>query len=202
MILGLNGLMRAGKDTVAARLAVLSPVPVVRVSYAAKLKESVAKLLDIDLETIERWKNDPDCEVRVTHGLTMGTGAPHDVAGPITFRHFLQRYGTESHRNTFGEAFWLDAALPLDKDYSDALYVVTDMRFVNEAARVKELGGVTALVIGPEGTTGPDGHVSETILPCELRIRNEVRDDGYEALDAALRPILLNLGIHNMGALA
>jgi hypothetical protein len=194
MILGLNGLMRAGKDTVADRLAVLSPVRVKRVSYAAKLKESVAVLLGITLEDIEQMKNNADTKVVL--------GDWHGPITELTFRHFLQRYGTEAHRNTFGEDFWLDAALPLDKDYSDALYVVTDMRFPNEAARVKQLGGTTALVIGPEGTRGPDGHVSETILPCDIRIQNKVRDDGYQALDDALRPILINLGIHNTGALA
>lgn len=195
MILGLNGLMRAGKDTVADRLAVLSPVQVVRVSYAAKLKESVSKLFNITLEQIEWWKNEKDIVVQIRRkGVEDGY--------EFTFRHFLQRYGTESHRNTFGEDFWLDAALPLDKDYSDALYVVTDMRFPNEMERIKQLGGTTALVIGPEGTRGPDGHVSETILPCDIRIQNTVRDDGYKALDDTLRPILLNLGVHNMGALA
>lgn len=200
MILGLNGLMRAGKDTVAERLAVLSPVRVERVSYAAKLKESVSKLFDISLDDIEVWKNKPEAHVSI--GMVVdGLGfIPWPKSTTITFRHFLQRYGTEAHRNTFGQDFWLDAALPLDKDYSDALYVVTDMRFPNEMGRIKQLGGTTALVIGPEGTRSPDGHVSETILPCDIRIQNTIRDDGFEALDAALRPILINLGIHNMGA--
>jgi len=32
----------------------------------------------------------------------------------ITGRQALQRYGTEGHRDVFGEDFWVDALLPVD----------------------------------------------------------------------------------------
>ena len=30
----------------------------------------------------------------------------------MTFREFLQRYGTEAHRDVFGKDFWLEYTLP------------------------------------------------------------------------------------------
>ena len=56
MILGLTGRMGAGKDTVFQRLEALYP-RVMQVSYARKLKESVAALFGISLEQIEQWKD-------------------------------------------------------------------------------------------------------------------------------------------------
>ena len=60
----------------------------------------------------------------------------------MSIREYLQRYGTESHRDVFGTDFWVDMALPLDTDHSDRLLVVTDVRFPNEVIRVLDLGGV------------------------------------------------------------
>lgn len=183
MILGLHGKMGAGKNTAAARIALYSPLPVVEVSYAAKLKESAAALLGCTVEHLEAWKNDERVQIIVC-----------DHIGPMfyegqTARAFLQRYGTEAHRDVFGEDFWLDAALPRDRDYSRALYVVTDVRFPNEAQRVRDLGGMVVKIIGPRSDTG--AHRSEQDLDCDYTINNIVRTDGFRALDGQVRDLLL-----------
>jgi hypothetical protein len=119
-----------------------------------------------------------------------------------TMRTFLQRYGTEAHRDIFGQDFWLDQTLPKDSegrldDYYDdpnRLIVVTDCRFPNEAQRVKDCGGVVAEVVGPAGPMDPNAeHPSERALPshlCNWLIWNQARDDNYEALDRELRVLL------------
>jgi hypothetical protein len=196
MIFGLTGKLGAGKNEAARRLALISPIPVVEVSYAAKLKESVAALFGITLDQIEEWKNDP--LRRVLAGdpcATFGGDAASEV--DMTFRQFLQRYGTEAHRDVFGQDFWLDAALPLNYgryNVDGSLYVVTDCRFPNEAKRIKELGGWVIRIIGPNDETGD--HPSETQeIPYDWKILNTVRDDEFDYLDSQLHTLLSVAGV-------
>ncbi len=188
MIIGLTGKMRAGKNTVADRLKVISDLPVVEVSFAAKLKQSAAAALGCTVEDLERWKN--DTRVMVDAVLELEDGVFIPVVPPSNVREYLQHYGTEAHRDVFGEDFWLDAALPLTYSggYDDALYVVTDIRFQNEATRVLDLSGEVIRVVGPEEETGD--HPSEQVVDCHLSIDNTVRDDGFESLDAQLEALL------------
>lgn len=199
MILGLHGKMGAGKDTVYERLLELYDFKTVRISYADKLKESVAALLGLTRDQIETYKNTTDAVVTFDGGWR----------GPIkrqTFREFLQRYGTESHREIFGQDFWLDSALPLPRyeedldgqsrlvgpTYNDgALYVVTDVRFPNEAERIRRLGGAIVKVVGPDENTGD--HASEQTLPCDYTIDNTIRDDDFANLDHELLMMLLRV---------
>ena len=190
MILGLHGKMGSGKNEAAKRLALIAP-PVIEVSFARRLKESAAALLGCTVDDLEAWKNDPEMYLCVC-----------DHVGPMmdesqTVRSFLQRYGTEAHRDIFGQDFWLDAALPMrgthspaplrsvDTEYARALYVVTDVRFPNEAQRIRDLGGTVVRIIGPNEDTG--NHPSEQPIECDYSIDNTIRDDGYASLDAQLR---------------
>lgn len=183
MILGLHGKMSAGKNAAARRLALLTP-DVREVSFAAKLKESAAAVLGVTVAQLEGWKNDPETWVVVDRS--------GDFVASQSVRSFLQRYGTEAHRDVFGADFWLDAALPRDRDYSDGLYVVTDVRFENEAARVRDLGGAVVHVVGPWSDTGD--HPSERVLPCDWIVDNSLRDDGFAALDCQLLALLARVG--------
>jgi hypothetical protein len=195
VIIGLHGKMGAGKNEAAKRLARLSSLPVVEVSYAAKLKESAAALLGCTVADLERWKNDPMMTVVLCN---LENEDPLDVR---TVRSFLQRYGTEAHRDVFGEDFWLDAALPAERNgirgrvaYDESLYVVTDVRFPNEAQRIRDLGGIVVGIIGPSDDTG--SHASEVPLDCDLWINNTRRDDGYATLDVQLAErVLAPLGL-------
>lgn len=194
MILGLHGKIGSGKNECARRLAVISALPVIEVSFAAKLKQSAAALLGCSVDDLERWKNDPQKIVAIGAALD-----GYDIATlpgfTQTLRSFLQRYGTEAHRDIFGEDFWLDAALPIHSvavgAYSDALYVVTDVRFENEAQRVRDLGGVVVRVVGPNNETGD--HRSERALNCDCAIVNTTRDDNFQSLDRQLRALLRKL---------
>jgi hypothetical protein len=197
MVIGLTGKKQAGKNAVAKMLAVYSPLPVVEVSFAAKLKQSAAALIGCTIEDLERWKNDPHATVAV--GMMIDDAI---VGHYQTVRTFLQRYGTEAHREVFGEDFWLDAALPLpaflgSEPYADGLYVVTDVRFENEAQRVRDVGGIVVRVIGPpEVEQAGDGHASEAPLPDDLVdyfLLNDRRDDDFAWLDRAVRNMVAGL---------
>lgn len=187
MLIALNGRLRAGKDTAALRIETMvgDQMPVRRLAFADPLKNSVCALFGITREELEQLKvmDIPTVGLIVKPRELKWTLEKGDMI-TMTMRRFLERYGTESHRNIFGDTFWLDQALPPDFDHSDGLYLVTDCRFPNEAERVRELDGIVVEIIGPDGRAG-NGHPSDSPLPDELidaYIMNDVRDDGYAKL--------------------
>jgi len=196
LILAFSGKLGSGKDTAADRLSALSIAPNRRISFAKKLKESAAALFGIDPAEWEWMKNDPNAYLRFVHvppGVA-GDGSSSLIA-ELTAREFLQRYGTEAHRDVFGENFWTDQAF---KEYdtfvspTTLLWLATDCRFENEAKAIKNRGGLIYKVIGVDEETGT--HVSEAGLPehyFDGEIRNTIRDDNFANLDNELRALAL-----------
>jgi hypothetical protein len=97
------------------------------------------------------------------------------ISVEISGRQAAKWFGTEAHRDVFGEDFWVDQILPF-KDWQTTFWisekgdladfaVVTDVRFANEARRIRDLGGVVWNI--DRGIQG-DGHGSEQPLPKEL----------------------------------
>lgn len=145
MVIGLNGRLKSGKDTTFGIIQDLYPYAE-RVSFADKLKRSAAASLGISVEMLEKLKNLEDVYVGLDYD---DEGMPKMFMqnGPsFNIRQFLQRYGTEAHREIFGDNFWVDQALPIDTEHMHRLLVVTDMRFPNEVQRVKDLGGICVKV--------------------------------------------------------
>lgn len=76
-------------------------------------------------------------------------------------RERLQRFAMAA-RSVLGVDVWLDAALAdVDPLFDDVVF--TDVRFPNEAQRIRELGGTVWRIIRP-GTEPVNGHPSETAL--------------------------------------
>lgn len=153
MIIGLNGRLKSGKDTTFGIIQQIMaeknhPLPVIQVSFAKALKASAAASIGSNVVNLENWKGDEEV------GFTRPDGTT------FTAREYLQWYGTEGHRDLFGDDFWVDQAMPINKNYYDALYVVTDMRFPNEAERVLFLSGRTVKVVR-EADTKFSAHASE-----------------------------------------
>jgi hypothetical protein len=119
-------------------------------------------------------------------------GAPNAMWSPIvegqTFRQFLQRYGTESHRDVFGEDFWVDQTLPTDGYYPGRKIVVTDVRFDNEYNRIKELNGVVVRVYREGIEPGIDPHPSENYnFIADYNIfNNDGLDELWEAAETMI----------------
>jgi len=150
MIIGLNGRLKSGKDTTYGIIKEFNP-EAIRISFAEKLKTSAAASLGIDVDTLEDLKGRED--------LFFEMGDRHR----FNIRQYLQWYGTEGHRDIFGDDFWVDQALPLDIYHDNKLFVVTDMRFPNEFERVKALHGVRVKV-ERETATNHGSHASEQNL--------------------------------------
>jgi hypothetical protein len=116
-------------------------------------------------------------------------------------RTYLQRYGTEAHRDIFGCDFWVDQGMRRAQEVRAAsnpctIPVFTDVRFENEALTIKGMGGEIWHVRGLDEDTGL--HASEAPLPVSLidrHIDNTAREDSFAGLDAQLRAILDDIGV-------
>lgn len=180
MLIGLNGNKSAGKDTVGQYL--VQGHGFVRLSFAEKLKKSAAALFDIPVDSWEKWKNEDQATITIrSEWFDSSDRNPDPALVPgfersISVRTFLQRYGTESHRDIFGSDFWVDA-LFRDVDPTDGTnYVITDARFENELKKIKELGGYNIRIERPE-LSSTDSHASEQI-PSDVYIDHIIVNDG------------------------
>lgn len=194
MIVGLVGKKGSGKDTVAAYL--MKEYEFQRKAFADPLKKSVAALLDIPFSEIDKLKLDQDIHITLHRNYTINFSdkpkVTHEQSIPITsfsFREFLQRYGTESHRDIFGPDFWVDQTLPVGGYYQSRKIVITDCRFNNEADRIKSLGGKVVLVTRPE-LKATDEHQSEkeleSIVPNHILKNNGSIEDLYKGIEELL----------------
>lgn len=130
MILGVTGRAQHGKDTFAARL--VEQHGFTRLAFADTLK-SMALVLDpfIDAMGVRLAK------VVARHGWEEAKTYPE-------VRRFLQVLGTEAVRGHLGDDAWVEALArklrPMDL-LPDEHYVITDVRFPNEAEAVRSWGG-------------------------------------------------------------
>lgn len=187
-LIGLNGVAGSGKDTVCSFIKEWGSergFTVKREAFADRLKLSAARIFfpEISVEEAVRWcnqmKEDGTLTAIVENEATRS-------AWPISGRVFLQRYGTEAHREVFGTDFWVTQAL---SDLSADLTVVTDVRFPNEAEAILKLSGEVWHVVRP-GQTGAGSHVSEQPLADHL-YDAEILNDG--SLDDLRRKIFRGL---------
>jgi hypothetical protein len=172
-VIGLTGLKGSGKDTIAAHL--IKSYGFERRAFADKLKESAAALLKLEPQHFEVLKNSPDILLAI--GSFKQDGMFEMIVSQST-REFLQRYGTESHRDVFGQDFWVNQLLPMDGFYTDRNVVITDVRFVNEADRIHALKGYVVRVVRTLFNAESDLHASEQE---QLSIKSdyELDNTGY-----------------------
>jgi len=124
MIIGITGRKQSGKDTF-YNVALERIGNVKRVAFADPVKQELAEALGVIPEEIEFNKK--------------------------RYRKALQLWGTEIRRELFGRDYWIKRARLIigGLAYNDpnALIIVTDVRFPNEAEAVRDMGGVIVKVI-------------------------------------------------------
>lgn len=133
MIIGLSGYKQSGKNTVADIITKAFP-HYTQKAFATKLKECTSLITGcniLDLE-VEEFKNSI-------------------YKNNITYRKILQVLGTEVGRSIYAD-IWIDA---LFKDYSEGSnWVITDVRFPNEAKAIKDKGGIIIRINRPRFCEG------------------------------------------------
>ena len=169
-IIALTGVAGSGKSTAADYL--IRHHGYVRVKFAAPLKDMM-RALGFGADDIEG-----SCK-ELSNGLLCGK----------TPRHAMQTLGTQWGRDCIGEDFWVN----LWKNTAEGILskrgrvVVDDLRFPNEAAAVRSLGGVIIKLEGRGGIAG--SHASEA--GCGTHDAVVVNDGGmvdlYAGVDEAVR---------------
>jgi hypothetical protein len=160
-LIGLVGYAGAGKDAAAAGLV---SVGWQRIAFADPLRKM---LLAINPKI-------PSQVSASAHVAEFVAAVGWDTAKKHPeVRRLLQAIGTEAVRNIIGPDTWVELARR-DILASDRAVVLTDVRFENEAAMIKSIGGVLIRVTRP-GVGPVNDHISDSLvetLPCQFTILN------------------------------
>lgn len=167
LLIALHGLPGSGKDTFANYL--LETDVWAKVSFAAPLKRGLSAMLNIPMEDIEnpKIKNEPNYKFGKS------------------IRYLAQTIGTEWGRNLVADDIWVQLAEEQIRHFwaHDLNVANTDLRFENEAIRIKELGGIIIHITRNDNehatkqeNTGASNHASNVILP-EQYIDYTIRND-------------------------
>ena len=162
MIIGICGFIGSGKDTVADYLVNLHHFR--RESFANTLKDAVSAVFGWDRTMLEgRTKQAREWREQQDNWWTNRLGIV------ITPRWVLQNWGTEVCRNGFHDDIWIASLENKLRNSTDDV-VISDCRFPNEIAAIKQSGGLVVRVVrGPEPewydaavsrNRGPNGNAS------------------------------------------
>ena len=134
MIIGICGLIGSGKDTIADYL--VNDHNFVKLSFADKLKDSVAEMFDWDRNLLD-GKTDESRAWREQ----LDPFWSKEMGRDITPRFVLQVFGTECMRDGFYDGVWVSLAKKKIIDNPQINWVIPDVRFENEAEMIKDIKG-------------------------------------------------------------
>lgn len=157
-IIGISGKIGAGKDTLAAAI-IKSDKRFVQKSFAFKLKQIVSIISGTSIE--DNLSQEGKKKVSKIFNLSLG--------------EMQQIIGTRVFRDNFDEQVWIKALFS-DYNHETDYWVISDVRFKNEANFVKQMGGLLVRIEGDpakirENSNRDLTHPSETDL------------DNYEGFD-------------------
>ena len=153
MIIGIAGHRGSGKSAAAK---ILVERGFVRQRFAQPLKDML-KAAGLTDEHVDGSLKEVPCE----------------LLGGRTPRHAMQTLGTEWGRDLLHPDLWI--FLWRARATQSPLVVVDDVRFHNEVAAIRDLGGVIWRVERPG--CGGDGHVSEAYV-AQLEVDRRICNDG------------------------
>ena len=139
MIIGVCGLIGAGKDTVADYLVNIHQFR--RESFANTLKDAVSAVFGWDRELLEgRTRQSREWREQVDPWWAERLAMP-----TLTPRWVLQYWGTEVVRKGFHDDAWIASLENKLRKTTDDV-VISDCRFPNEIAAIKRAGGMVIRV--------------------------------------------------------
>lgn len=193
-VIGLTGPGGVGKSTIAAILADMwrPSSPVTPEDYARAATHSDAVILHIGgplkdaLSTILRHAGLGDAEV---HYWIYGGGKrlPCPALHGKTPTEAMQTLGTEWGRTCIDPDFWLSiwAARASQAQGSGALVINDSVRFENEAAAIRDMGGLVFRVVGRSGDLDASHESEKGVIP-DFDVKNLEGDGGAYRAAAAI----------------
>ena len=202
ILIGLTGAACAGKDTTAQ---ILAAAGFVSIAFADALRAELAQAWNVDqrLFTARATKEEPTDALAIqlcgdAGFARLAAAKGWDVAAPRSPRWAMQRWGTEYRRGQRDD-YWtmrVDHWVHAQRLAGRRQIVVTDVRFPDEAAALRLLGGWLVRVHHPEAnsTLAADirQHASEGHL--QLNADGDIHNDGdLEHLTAETVRVLRSL---------
>jgi len=147
-IIAITGLKRSGKDTAAKALRCFGYK---QIAFAEPLKQMLVGFLvasgyDQSRARMHVYGDDREIPLQALNGRSV--------------RHALQTLGTEWGRDLMHPDLWCDATMRAIASQPDRRFVISDLRFPNEAAAVRAAGGVIVR-IDRHNNIAQDSHISE-----------------------------------------
>lgn len=144
MIIGITGKAGSGKDVVAREIQKLNPENNWQVKrFSGKVKEVASIIIGC----------------RVTKFESHDFKKKHLTQFNMTVRELLQKIGTECMRDNLHPDVWVLALFSEYNESEDQNWIVTDVRFRNEAQAIKDRSGI--IIRLTRNWDSPDQHPSE-----------------------------------------
>ncbi len=140
MIVGVMGLIGAGKDTVSDIF--VREHGFEKISFADSVKDVVSTVFDWDREMME-GATPESREFRDAVDQDWSDMLGVEMFSP---RKAMQMVGTDTFRNHFNNNIWVYNTMRRASKYENT--VISDVRFVNEANAILDAGGVLIRVFG------------------------------------------------------
>jgi hypothetical protein len=162
-VIGLTGYAQVGKDTVAN---LLGEYGYKRLSLADPIKKALYTLNPIfQVDSVGRIHRLQDVVDEIGWEETKKAGPLTD--GTPEGRRLPQVFGTEVGRSLLGDDVWLQVAERTMNKTPNQRWVISDVRFPNEARWVRSLGGEVIKIVR-HGTEPVNAHVSDQGLSGDL----------------------------------
>lgn len=171
-VIGVAGRARAGKDSVAEAILRMGG-GVYRYSFADPMRAMVKAGFGVDA-TDEFWQRHKEDACTVFRGRSL--------------RYVMQTLGTEWGRDFIDPEIWVSLAADTLSVRGPGM-VIADCRFPNEAAWIRQAGGLLIHVVRPDGP-GVRAHLSEAGIARDVRDPLIVNDGSLKELYEAVFDVL------------
>lgn len=186
-IIGVAGQMRAAKDTIADRLqeSKISQEQWERFAFATPLKKIYCNSFGVDAAFIEEWKVKNECPPNMSK----------------TVRQALQFIG-DGYREIM-PVIWVKKTF----DYmasGNGNYILSDVRYLNEAKAIKDAGGLVILVWRKDWENDDPNRSEQEVKPLAMWCKESGQEGWIEDIDYPDAPSerhLFDIFIRNDGTL-